>query len=52
MNNLNMAHYYLNTKMIDEYENYCERIYKNIHGILKSELADGIEKFCKNDLTV
>jgi hypothetical protein len=43
-NNLSMAKYYINMKKVEEFEKYCEIIYKNIYEILKYELADEIEK--------
>ena len=36
--------------MIDEYSNYCVRIYKNIYEVIKNELADVILKHSKNTI--
>jgi hypothetical protein len=44
---LDMASYYLNLKMTEEYFKYCQKIYKNIYEILKGTLADPLEKLLK-----
>jgi hypothetical protein len=43
-NNISMTNYYLNTKKIEEYDKYCEVIYKNIYETFKCEISEVIEK--------
>jgi hypothetical protein len=50
--NRDMAIYYLKMKNNEEYFNYCEKIYKNIYEIIKSNLADPIEKLFKENVNV
>lgn len=51
-NNLDNAQYYIKTKKYDEYNNYCEMIYKNVYESMKSGLADEIETLIKSNLYV
>lgn len=45
--NLSDAQYALSKKMNDNYETACEMLYKNIYGIIKSEIADVIVNIVK-----
>lgn len=41
--NIKMAKYYLTSKNIESYDNYCKRTYNNIFEHLKREIGDYIE---------
>jgi hypothetical protein len=47
-----MAIYYYENKMLDQYNYYCERIYKNIYEVLKNELSNVIERIIKRNSSV
>lgn len=50
--NLSNLMYANNTKMTEEYDTYCETLYKNIFETLKHELADQIEKQMRMNVTL
>jgi hypothetical protein len=49
---LDMANYYLGLKMYEEHANYCQKIYKNLYEIIKSTLADPLERLFKMNVNV
>jgi hypothetical protein len=49
---LDMANYYNNLKMTEEYLNFCQKIYKNIYEIMKKVLVDPLEKLFRTKVAM